>query len=221
MTTAVAADPSEKNASADSGAILLPDLKIGNMASVANIVRKSGGRARIVTDPSDLRGASKIILAGVGSFDAAMRTAIDEGWTGALNEFAQEEGNQVLGICLGMQLMCNSSEEGKLPGLGWIDATVRRFRLPPGSGLKSPHMGWNTLKVIRENPFIPVEGEQRFYFVHSYFVQCSDPADIVATANHGEDFTAAIAHRNVFGVQFHPEKSHRFGMELIRKFVEL
>lgn len=204
------------------GRIVVPDLQIGNMASVANVVRKSGGRAEIITDPAELEGDCKIILAGVGSFDAAMATAVAQGWPEALDDAVRKRGAPILGICLGMQLMCESSEEGNRPGLGWIAADVKRFRLPPESGLKSPHMGWNTLQVVRPNPFIPSDaGEQRFYFVHSYYVACRQAEDVVATATHGEEFTAAFGRDNVFGVQFHPEKSHRFGMTLIKKFVDL
>ena len=201
--------------------IVVPDLRIGNMASVANMVRKCGGHADIVTDPGAVTRDCKIILAGVGSFDAAMSAAVANGWPEVLNDVARGEDAPILGICLGMQLMCATSEEGKQPGLGWMDAEVRRFRLPPGSSLKSPHMGWNTVNVVRANPLIPSdEGEQRFYFVHSYYVSCHRPEDVVATATHGEQFTAAFARDNLFGVQFHPEKSHRFGMALIKKFVD-
>jgi glutamine amidotransferase len=120
-----------------------------------------------------------------------------------------------------MQLMTKCSEEGRLPGLGWLDAKVVRFRFPEGSGLKIPHMGWNTLSILRENPLIKSEKRQRFYFVHSYHVVCMDESDITATCQYGYDFVAAFAHGNIFGVQFHPEKSHRFGMAVVRNFLEM
>jgi glutamine amidotransferase len=121
-----------------------------------------------------------------------------------------------------MQLLCKRSEEGTLPGLGWIDADVVKFRVAAGSSLKIPHMGWNTLRITRTNPLVPAEeGEQRFYFVHSYHAVCRDPTDVLATVHHGVEVTAALGRGNVMGVQFHPEKSHRFGMALMRRFVKL
>jgi glutamine amidotransferase len=121
-----------------------------------------------------------------------------------------------------MQLMCKSSEEGVLPGLGWIDAEVRRFSFPEGAEQKIPHMGWNTVRVAKPNPLI-AEGddEQRFYFVHSYHAVCADPGDVLATTRHGGEVTAAFSRGNIYGAQFHPEKSHRFGMALMQRFVEL
>jgi glutamine amidotransferase len=128
----------------------------------------------------------------------------------------------VLGICLGMQLMCNASEEGTLPGLGWVDADVRRFKFEQDSSLKIPHMGWNSVSVAKKDSIICSDQEdQRFYFVHSYHVICNHAKDTLAIAHHGYEFTAAFSHENIYGVQFHPEKSHKFGMALMKKFVEL
>lgn len=200
--------------------ISVPNLSIGNFASVLRMVEKVGGSARLVTEPRDLENASKIVLAGVGAFDNGMRSLREGGWLDPLNA-AVRAGTPVLGICLGMQLMCGESEEGRLPGLGWIDARVKRFAQPPGSSLKVPHMGWNAVTVAKPNPLIEQNGEQRFYFVHSYYAECSEPGDVLATARHGVAFTAAIGRGHIYGVQFHPEKSHRFGMAVIRNFVEL
>lgn len=201
--------------------ILIPALPIGNFASVVRIVEKCGGQARVVDTPAALQHAEKIILAGVGAFDHGM-ASINAGWIDTLNDMVLNRRIPVLGICLGMQLLCHSSEEGQLPGLGWIDATVERFRLPPTTQLKIPHMGWNTITVAKPNPLLATEqGEQRFYFVHSYHAVCTNPEDTLATAHHGYVFTAAVSHENIFGVQFHPEKSHRFGMSLIKNFVNL
>ena len=200
----------------------IPNLPCGNFASVIKMVEKSGGKARIVATPTELASYSKVILAGVGAFDAGMSGILESGWKDALDEAALTQRKLVLGICLGMQLMCTRSEEGVLPGLGWIDADVRRFHFEGGAGFKIPHMGWNTVRVMKDNPLISTtEGEQRYYFVHSYHVNCSDPSDVLATTHHGYDVTAAISRGNVMGVQFHPEKSHRFGMALIKRFVEL
>lgn len=202
--------------------ILIPNYGCGNLASIARMVSKVGGEATISGDFKDMDVAEKIILAGVGAFDHGMGGLRDGGWIEALNEAALVRHVPVLGICLGMQLMCKSSEEGRLTGLGWIDAEVKRFSLPAESGLKVPHMGWNTVTIAKGNPLISADqGEQRFYFVHSYHVICSNSADTLAIAHHGYDFAAAFGHENVFGVQFHPEKSHKFGMALMKKFVEL
>ena len=200
----------------------IPSIACGNFASVLNIVARSGGAAAVLDRPEQVLDCKKVILPGVGAFDHGMRSLNEGGWTPVLHEFAIKQQRPILGICLGMQLMCAGSEEGVLPGLGWIEAVVRRFQLPPGSPLKVPHMGWNTIKVRRPNPLLSSEdGEQRFYFVHSYHAVCSDEHDVIATTWHGADVTVAFARGNVMGVQFHPEKSHRFGLALMRRFVEL
>jgi len=201
--------------------VLIPNLSIGNFASVLRMIQKAGGEARLVDSPSDLRGADKIILAGIGAFDNGMTSLRDGGWTGALNEAALDRKVPVLGICLGMQLMLQSSEEGNMPGLGWVEGEVRRLRPPPDSGLKVPHMGWNTVTVTRENELFPAEDDQRFYFVHSYYADCAQPDVVVATSQHGSPFTAALKKDNIYGVQFHPEKSHRFGMAILRNFLAI
>ena len=202
--------------------ILIPNLGIGNFASVLRMVQKVGGSARLVGTPAELAGAEKVILAGVGAFDTGMQSIRVGGWTDALSDVALARKRPVLGICLGMQLMCSGSEEGRLPGLGWMDAKVRRFAPPAGSGLKVPHMGWSPVRVVRDNALIDrTSEEQRFYFVHSYYIECRRPDDAVAVANYGHDFTAVFSRGNMYGVQFHPEKSHRFGMGLMKHFVEL
>jgi glutamine amidotransferase len=200
----------------------IPALPCGNFASVVKIVEKAGGRATLVQEPAALAGFSKVILAGVGAFDHGMDAIRDLGWLGPLNEAAQVRKVPILGICLGMQMLCEHSEEGVRPGLGWIPGHVRRFRPEPGSALKVPHMGWNTIEVRRPNLILKSGGlEQRFYFVHSYHVVCADPADVIAVSTHGIEFSAAIGHGNIHGVQFHPEKSHRFGLALMRRFIEM
>lgn len=202
--------------------IAVPALPCGNFSSVVKMVEKAGGEAAMVKTPGELAGFDKVIVAGVGAFDHGMSSIRDAGWEPALNQAALERKCPVLGICLGMQLLCNSSEEGTLPGLRWIDAEVKRFRFPADSTLKIPHMGWNTVKVAKPNPLIRSdEGEQRFYFVHSYHVNCRHAEDVLATTVHGYDVTAAISRGNIMGVQFHPEKSHRFGLALMRRFVEM
>lgn len=200
----------------------IPALPCGNFSSVAKIIEKAGGSAEIVQHPSDLRRFDKLVLAGVGAFDHGMSSLNSAGWTETLNELVIAKRMPILGICLGMQLMCDKSEEGVCDGLGWIKGHVRRFAFEPNSPLKIPHMGWNSVRVRKENPLIPMSGEeQRYYFVHSFHAVCQDPQDVLATTHHGLDVTAAFQREHILGVQFHPEKSHRFGLALIRRFVEM
>jgi len=202
--------------------IIIVNNGLGNLSSVLNMITKVGGQATIISDPNILTQAKKLILPGVGAFDHGMSGLHNSRWIDALNEAVLARRVPILGICLGMQLMCQSSEEGTLPGLGWINADVKRFKLPIDSGLKIPHMGWNTVNVVKPNPLIKAEdGEQRFYFVHSYHTVCNNQQDVLATTHHGYEITAAFSRDNIYGVQFHPEKSHRFGMALMKKFVEL
>ena len=202
--------------------VTIPALPIGNLAAVANMVRKCGGEAVITASPQDLYQSQCVILAGVGAFDTGMRALEDGGWLRPLHDLALRGQTPILGICLGMQLMCQGSEEGVLPGLGWFKAEVRRIVAPVGSGLKVPHMGWNTLNICNANALLsPTDDEQRYYFVHSYHVVCGDPIDVVATTPYGGDLTAAMGRGNLFGTQFHPEKSHRFGMTMMQQFLKL
>jgi glutamine amidotransferase len=186
------------------------------------MVEKVGGSSAISHDPEELLEADKIIFAGVGAFDHGMKALKIGGWRKALEAAALERKVPLIGICLGMQILCKTSDEGQLPGLGWIDADVLRFRLDRPGGLPVPHMGWNTLRICRDNPLIPSKNEeQRFYFVHSYRVVCHQREDVIAVADYGGEFVAAFQKENIFGVQFHPEKSHRFGMALLKRFLEL
>jgi len=202
--------------------IFIINYGLGNLSSVLNMIIKAGGQATIVSDPDILTEADKFILPGVGAFDHGMSNLHKSGWINALNEAVLVRRVPILGICLGMQLMCKSSEEGNLPGLGWINAEVTRFKFPVNSNLKIPHMGWNTVDICKTNPLISdKEGEQRFYFVHSYHAVCNNPLDVLATSYHGYEITSAFSNENIYGVQFHPEKSHRFGMALLKKFIDL
>jgi imidazole glycerol-phosphate synthase subunit HisH len=202
-------------------AVVVPDYGCGNLASVRRMCERIGHRCDIVRSIEQIATAPRVILAGVGAFDHGIAQLHERGFVEPIAERLRA-GVPVLGICLGMQLLCRSSEEGMLPGLGWMAADVRQFRLDRSAGLKVPHMGWGELAIQRENPLLPrSSGQQRFYFVHSYHVVCDDADDVLATAEYGGPFVAAFAHDNLFGVQFHPEKSHRFGMALLQRFLEL
>lgn len=201
--------------------VAIPAIQCGNFASVVNIISKAGGTAELIHDPGQLGRFDRVILAGVGAFDFGMSCLEDGGWIEPLGAVARAGRTPILGICLGMQLLCRRSEEGVRPGLGWIEADVRRIAVAPGSGLKVPHMGWNTIQVMRDNPLMPASGEQqRYYFVHSFHAVCDEPGDVIAVTAHGGPLTASIGRGSVLGVQFHPEKSHRFGLALMRRFLE-
>ncbi|NKE68716.1 imidazole glycerol phosphate synthase subunit HisH [Ramlibacter sp. RBP-2] len=197
---------------------------VGNVGSVLNMIKRVGGTAKPVGTPGDLRAATKILLPGVGSFDVAMSRLKQQGLDGPLREKATE-GVPLLGICLGMQLLASSSEEGRLPGLGLVPGTVRRFRFEDQRadvGLKIPHMGWNGATAVREHAVVKgLETGARFYFVHSYHYMPDDPSDELLRSTYGYSFVSGIQRRNVLGVQFHPEKSHKYGMQLLKNFAEL
>ncbi|MCW3482248.1 imidazole glycerol phosphate synthase subunit HisH [Neisseriaceae bacterium JH1-16] len=202
--------------------ILIPDFGIGNIASIIRMSEKAGHTCRIARSPEEISSADKLVLAGVGAFDHGMQSILDGGWYDALQEQVVVRGKPTLGICLGMQLMCLRSEEGTLPGLGWIDADVVRFPSPEQTGLRVPHMGWNTVSIQRASALIPPTNEElRFYFVHSYRVRCHQDENILTSTHYGCNFVSSFNKDNIFGVQFHPEKSHRFGMQLLNRFMEI
>ena len=195
---------------------------VGNLGSIQRMIEKAGGQSVFMSDPSVLTHVKKIILPGVGHYSEGVRGLISSGFWGPLFEFANRESNLILGICLGMQLLCKHSEEGDVEGLGLVDATVKKFNFHSKPSLKVPHMGWNTLRTTGESPLLPMdEEERRFYFVHSYKVVPNNPDISIGQCDYGGEFCAAFQQGNVFGVQFHPEKSHRFGMALMKRFVEL
>jgi glutamine amidotransferase len=199
------------------------DIELGNIGSVLNIVERVNGKAFLVTNPNDLKKYDKLVLPGVGAFDKAVTALLDNDWIDALNNRVIIEKTPFLGICLGMQLLTRKSEEGRQPGFGWIAADTVRFdeRRTEGGKLKIPHMGWNLVDVKKNSDlFDELDSEQRFYFVHSYHVLCDNQEDVLATTSHGYEFVSAIEHENIVGVQFHPEKSHRFGIQLFRNFLK-
>lgn len=202
--------------------IALVDYGLGNIQAFANIYRHLGIEFRAATSPSDLKKASRIILPGVGSFDWAMTRLQKSGMCDALNEEVMVKKKPVLGVCVGMQMMARSSEEGILLGLGWIDATVVKFdtRLLVGR-THLPHMGWNDVKPKEVDTLFAGLDAPRYYFLHSYLIRPSNEANILARSNYGENFTSAVRSENVYGTQFHPEKSHEWGVRLLKNFAEL
>lgn len=202
--------------------IVVLDTGCANIGSILSMCRKIGVDAKPSADYKDVLAATKLILPGVGHFDTGMKALHSLNITESLNKRVLGDKVPILGVCLGMQLMCSSSEEGEMPGLGWINAEVKNFKNVLDPALKVPHMGWNNVSVAKPNPLISGEdNESRFYFVHSFFVECADPSDVLLTTEYGIRVTSAFMHENIFGVQFHPEKSHRFGMSLFKKFAEI
>lgn len=200
--------------------IVIVDYGVGNLLSVQNMIRKVGGAAEISGDPGRIREAEKVILPGVGHFDYGMKMIRESKLREPLDRFALEERRPLLGLCLGAQMLGLSSEEGTEPGLGWIRMTCHR--IPDAPGVRVPHMGWNELILRRSSPLTQaLAPDARFYFVHSYCMTCEDPTDAVADTVHGIQFTSVVQRGNVFGTQFHPEKSLRHGMALMQAFVEM
>jgi glutamine amidotransferase len=203
--------------------ITIIDYGLGNILAFQNVYKRLNIEVTIARTPQDLRGASRLILPGVGAFDHAMELLNQSGMRETIDEMVLEKRVPVLGVCVGMQILAHSSTEGQLPGLGWIDGRVRDFKsFPPSSHLPAPHMGWNDVRVASGNKlFDQLEADARFYFLHSFFFECSRPEDVVAVANYGDDFSCAVNSGNIYGVQFHPEKSHSFGTKLLKNFATL
>jgi glutamine amidotransferase len=197
------------------------DYKMINLGSILNMLKKVGVKELVVASSTkEILAASKIIMPGVGSFDQAIQRINSLKILEVLKEKALIEQIPFLGICLGMQLMTNSSEEGELPGLGLIDAHVKKFSFSKDNNFKIPHMGWNQVYISKKTKLFNDEDIKRFYFVHSYYVECNNKSDIFLTTKHGNDFTSGFEHKNLIGVQFHPEKSHIYGFNLFKNFVE-
>jgi len=203
--------------------IAIVDYGMGNLHSVRKKLDRIGVDVVVTSAPGDMARADKIVLPGVGHFGKAMENLTELGLADALNEAVLVNRTPILGICLGMQLFANRSEEGGGPaGLGWIDAEVVRFRVPDTLRFKVPHMGWNGVAVAKSSPLLREAGPRtEFYFVHSYHVVCHDPADVLCHTDYAYRFTSMVERDNVFGVQFHPEKSHDAGEALLKNFVYL
>ena len=197
--------------------LVIVDYGIGNLGSLLNMCKYIGVEAMVSGDAKVIVEASHLILPGVGAFDHGMKSLNDSGLSDVLTRCALDKKTPILGICLGMQLMTNKSEEGRESGLGWIDAKVSK--IPSSHIIKVPHMGWSRLEISQKSiMFSNLTQDSRYYFVHSYCVSCNDREDSVARVHYGIDFDVAFEKNNIFGVQFHPEKSHQFGMELIKNF---
>lgn len=202
--------------------IAIIDYGLGNPGSIQNMLKKLKFDALITSDTESIDQASHIIIPGVGSFDRGMENMHKSELFSVLNKNVVDRQKPVLGICLGMQMMCRHSEEGQSSGFGWIEADVKKFVFDkPLPILKIPHIGWADVTISDNNIlFAELTNEARFYFVHSYYIKLDDEKMQTASCNYGFDFTAAFQKNNVFGVQFHPEKSHAFGMKLLKNFVE-
>lgn len=202
--------------------IIIVNYGMGNLGSVQNMFKRIGVPSKISSDLNEIRDADKLLLPGVGAFDTAMNKLNQTGLKDILYAKVMQEKTPVLGICLGMQLLTNNSEEGVLPGLGWINAETVKFEFKKEDNLKIPHMGWNRVFVKKQSQMTEhLPDEPRYYFVHSYHVRCTRPEDVLATTHFGIEFHSMIQHENVYGAQFHPEKSHRYGMKLLDNFSKI
>lgn len=202
--------------------ITIVDYGMGNLGSVLNMFKKVGAAAKITSDLNGISKAEKILLPGVGSFDAAMKRISDSGMKEVLDNKALVEKIPILGICLGMQLLTDGSEEGVLNGLGWIKGKAYHFNNRIDDSLRVPHMGWNVATISNETELTKnYSGELRFYFVHSYFVLAEDEKHSMMKTTYGLPFDSALCQNNIFGAQFHPEKSHKFGMNLFQNFAKI
>ncbi|MCU1733979.1 MULTISPECIES: imidazole glycerol phosphate synthase subunit HisH [unclassified Pseudomonas] len=203
--------------------ITIIDYGLGNIQAFVNVYKRLHIPVRVARSVEDLAGAEKLILPGVGAFDHAMQRLDNSGMRDTVDRMVKEEKIPVLGICVGMQMLADTSDEGQLAGLGWVPGRVRSFRSVNGlENIAMPHMGWNDVMPVNGNPlFKGFEDEARFYFLHSFYFECKQAEHGAAASNYGLDFSCAVAAENVFGVQFHPEKSHHFGVGLLKNFAEL
>lgn len=203
--------------------ITIVDYGVGNIAAFLNIFKELGITCSLAKTKEDLIDAKKIILPGVGHFDFAMQKLTDSGMIEILNHKVLQEKTPVLGICVGMQMMAKSSEEGKLNGLNWITAKVKKINTSAlHQNTLLPHMGWNTIEIKQHSTlFHDFQSDPDFYFLHSYVMECQDKNNILATAEYGEEITVIVQKDNIYGIQCHPEKSHQIGVQFLNNFVNL
>ena len=195
---------------------------MGNLGSINNMFKKIGVKSIITSDIDEIKKSKKIVLPGVGSFDVAMEKINNLGIRKVLDKKVLIDKTPILGICLGMQLLTNSSEEGVKSGLGWINGKAINFKNKIDKKLKIPHMGWNSVKIVNKSPFVnDCSDMDRYYFVHSYFVKVKNNSNSLMKTNYGIDFDSAIVKNNIYGTQFHPEKSHKYGIKLFKNFSKI
>ena len=201
--------------------VIIIDYGMGNIRSVLNKIYRAGQEAQVSNDPDLIKGADKLILPGVGHFYNGMKKLLESNIVEILNEKVQNDKIPILGICLGMQLFTLYSEEGGTEGLGWLDAKTVRFNLND-IRFKVPHIGWNSIEQKKESPILKgIPDNSFYYFVHSYHVKCHNFKDILATSNYGYEFVSAVQQDNIYGTQFHPEKSHEWGEKMLTNFLNL
>ena len=203
--------------------IAVLDYGSGNVRAFLNAYERMKIACRAARGPADLEGAERIILPGVGAFDTALKQFEDSGMMQPVRERVLESGVPLLGVCVGMQMLADRSEEGSRTGLGWIPGAVRKLRAPsPNASLRLPHMGWNQIEIQPDAPLLSrLPSGGRFYFLHSYAFECADSRHAIARSNYGVEFTCAVRRKNVWAVQFHPEKSHDDGMTVLKNFATL
>lgn len=203
--------------------ITLIDYGVGNIFAFQNAYKRLNITTKIAKTKQDLIGVEKLILPGVGSFDYAMNQLNASGMREKLDELVLEKKIPIIGICVGMQMMGNKSDEGKMDGLKWIDSDILKFdESKIQQRTKLPHMGWNDVTPLKNHPlFIGLETSAIFYFLHSFYMNCKDEKNILASSNYGISFTSAVNCNNIYGVQFHPEKSHQYGEKLLYNFAKI
>jgi glutamine amidotransferase len=203
--------------------IVVVDYGVGNLGSIVNMFKKVGVKAMASSDPHVIEDAEKLILPGIGAFDAGMQKLNERNLGPLLTRQVMKKRIPVLGLCLGLQLMTAGSQEGKLAGLGWFDAETVRYKFgAEQSHLKVPHMGWNTIEIRRPHPLLDgLDVDSRFYFVHSFYVRCHNAEAVLAETDYGGYFHSIVGRDNIVGAQFHPEKSHKYGMRLLKNFAEM
>ncbi|WP_080780300.1 imidazole glycerol phosphate synthase subunit HisH [Chryseobacterium phocaeense] len=203
--------------------ITIIDYGVGNINAFVNVYKRVDVAVKIAKTKEDLEGAEKLILPGVGHFDHAMTELNNSGMRDKLDDLVLNHKIPVIGICVGMQMMANNSDEGKIEGLKWIDATVKKFdETKINQVTRLPHMGWNDVKPVKDiELFKGLEDNAIFYFLHTYYFQCNNTEDIMAVTDYGGEFSSAAHHENKYGIQFHPEKSHHYGEILLHNFAKL
>ena len=203
--------------------VVIVDYGLGNIKAFVNIYEQMNIPVKVARNPDELLQAKQIILPGVGAYDSALERLSESGLRDCLDDMVLKKECPVLGICVGMQIMANSSEEGALGGLGWVDAEIKKFKVTNQSGrMVLPHMGWNDVMLERENPlFKGLETGSKFYFLHSYYAFTSNQIDTLSITDYGGPFTSSFGFKNIYGVQFHPEKSHQWGVQLLKNFARI